>query len=339
MDKPKYNLKNGDKKNRVHLFRQLMAQPLARDCRVERTWRYGKKPGAKYEVTLPGSAGVEPSNWKKEVIMHWMPKCPDLLGAGKPPRIRIEPRIPTGMDMTILFGLIREATYYGNPVRFRTYAEMYRNIFKQMNVTHVVYHKALWDGIRLWQQLAVTWPDLDLPPPIAQLKLTPNVSKHHAKTPYASYEITIHPKWLELCKQSKKVVPLPLPQYGTAQNIVLYTMYRGTEEKFHINDFFFIVSGNRKALGTLPWCPLETFILVKRWYKKHKGYFDYSRFPHTKLEGQRRWKPSPYMSTVVCRPGSGGLASVERARRMFNAAREKAQAKAVAAQASATGQT
>jgi hypothetical protein len=283
----------------------LATDPLARDPRIPIKWVSGKS-GVKWHAGLTGNEGVH---------LYWH-KVRNLIGGSKT-RMRVEPRAPTAVCINVLLALLREGQK-GNPIYVKCVRELNTLCFesKYQIDTNRFYPKAALDAVRMWQQLAITWGDLELPPPIAHIdspRLGPYIPtpRWERGSWNGPWQITMSQQWLELCSKSKAPkITVPLPMVATPQNIVLKTLMDGTQANVVINPFSYKVSGNgqaapRKSTRNGPsfsFIPLESWLVAEKWYKKNGGGLKYMRYPYKHVPGKSYQLPSTMMHIQVVRP-------------------------------------
>jgi len=270
---------------KVKLFKQLCTDPIARDCRVSCEWYHEKRgSGYAYSAKLPGNP---------DVILHWRPS---RRLAKTRPKIRREPRAPTAVCMAVLFAILY-MDQTGKGLRFTSRRGLsLRALGNRVRAGTPHYQNAVSDALRLWQQLGVSWPDLDLPPPIKRVHYIKEKGRQ-----VVQLEIELHSAWaIECAKMYRFKIKLPLPMHSTTQNMILKTMTEGSQEGIEINPYFAKVSGNKKCAKELPYVPLETMVLVKGWYTINGGRLEWQRHPYPRLKTKR--VPSTAIDMRVWRP-------------------------------------
>jgi hypothetical protein len=231
-----------------------------------------------------------------DVQLRWMKKDKGFLDPK--PILRQEPRCPTGACMNVLFALLARGLQQ-NPIVFTSRRDL---TLESFGVYQEFYIIAMKDALRLWQQLAITWSDLDMPPPVEAVN----------RTGRRTFEVTISDVWLQACQRRRSMwsIKFPLPMQATAQNMVLYTFYKGSQAGVNINGFFYHVSGNKRGTYGTPHTPYETWILVKRWYEANGGEVSWARLPYpmvkrTRVSRGMKLVPSQTMHISVVRPKWG----------------------------------
>jgi hypothetical protein len=178
-----------------------MNYPLARDARVVTHWRKSKKTGRI----------IAELSEEDRILL--------ILPADTPKRER---RVPTGLDMAVLFALLAEVQLTGSAKVSLSYATLLRRCgLTVQTLNRRTVRPALW----LWSQLTLQidcWYFADtkdqgrkvLPPPIVTFA-------HKGKV-----TVTLHDDWVKLAldEQYFQPVPLPLPLIATDQNAALMIM-------------------------------------------------------------------------------------------------------------------
>lgn len=267
---------------KVRVFKKLATDPIARDPRVPIVWRVGKAgTGVRYHAVLTGN---------EDVRLYWR----IVEGViGEKTRIRQEPRAPTAQCTLILMGLLDKAQAC-NPVDYGSLQKINELVLRPCQARLGAYHAATFDALRLWQQLAVSWGDLVLPPPIAHIEVL------RSKAKYAGYRIRMDEAWVDECLRSKAPkLKLPLPLQATPMNMILKTWVEGSAPKVPINPFFFKVSGNIRCIRSFAHIPLESWLVVRRWYTEQGANIDWARYPYTHDPVRNRQVPSKYMQIQV----------------------------------------
>ena len=272
----------------VRVFSEICQHPIARDPRITTYWQAGG-PGVRWWARMTGNS---------EVKLIWK-DVPNIYPTKA--KIRQEPRCPTAGCINVLFFLLAKAQRSGSSVlHFRGMNDFYFKTIRIVSDGKHFYDDVALDALRLWQQLAIEWPGLSLPPPVADVTVQKRL-----------ITITLSKVWLKLCETKRKStgkivdVYLPLPMQGTPQNMILLTLYKGDWANVHINKFFYKVSGNKRGLYSIPHTPYGSWIVVRKWYTKNGGHLEWARLPYrrrTDGKGKLRLIPSTHMHISVARP-------------------------------------
>lgn len=267
----------------ARVLSQFGEHPLARDTRVTTTWRRGSD-NIEWIAPLTGNPLVT-LNWNK-------PRQADLPRLDEP-KIRQEPRLPTGSCMALLYRLLTKAQIE-NPVRW---SDIESVVIDCIGEKGGFYEQALSDALRLWSRLTVEWPDLKLPPPIEYIK------------EYETYgfEIHIHKTWLQALKkeQTPIVFPVPTSMGAISQNMILSSLFHGSRQFVDINGFMNMNSGSKRGMYTTPHCPFYSWNVVKKWFKAAGGSIEWARLPYTMKSKGRGLLPSRHMHIMVKKPKPG----------------------------------
>ena len=272
----------------VHIFKQLCTDPLARDPRILTRWHHAKPRSGKLYI---GEVTGNP-----EVKLHWYKISREV---GWAPRLRQEPRCPTAMCTNLLLQLLMHEQR-GHPLEFTSRRHVGLKCFYS-RTSHPYYQNAATDGLRLWQQLGIEWPGLNLPPPIDRLEFLEG----------KRFKVHLNIEWLRQCAKDNIKLYLPVPMFAGAQNIVLNTYYKGSQENMDIRKFYARMTGNQKNVvkREAPVVPLETWVVVRNYYSRQGARIEWRRHPYIRVRISRRkkWvlKPSTMMDTTVWYPVPG----------------------------------
>jgi len=207
--------------------------------------------------------------------------------------------------MNILMMLLEMGQIH-NPTEFSSLSDLGWNTFgaqAEVKLRQSFYIRCTYDAMRLGQQMAVSWPGLALPPPITNIEVIGGNSGQ------PGYRVTMSQAWIDQCRRSRVAkIKLPLPMQGTPQNMVLKTLVEGSGANVPINPFFYKVSGNKRCAPRVgvkaiwPHIPLESWVVVRRWYERMGGKIDWARHPYGRDLERGRLIPSTIMHIQVQRP-------------------------------------
>jgi hypothetical protein len=232
----------------VHLNRNFMNHPLARDPRTSATWQRSKKTS------------------------RWFCKLDDNLSFWLPPGA--EHRLPDGLDTNVLFLLLATAKMQKTQrISFSSISEIIKAIglsYDAYNVGRVRRSLELWSCLSIcvkhWHHVGRKEPEKkSLSPPIQSLKLDRPI------------EITISKDWHTACAAYFVSVPLPLPTKAPAQNLVLLAKTSAEDHRHFTHGVSMMharsVRGLCNAIGIAGSHRrrrlAHTFDAAATWFKKH----------------------------------------------------------------------
>jgi hypothetical protein len=240
-----------DEPYHINPNRNLMNYPLARDSMTKAVWRRSASTG-RWLCELPGDERIQ------------------FRLAGTKLK-----RCPSGLDMKVLFWMLREAQRLGHhTIKLPSAASFLAALELGVDTNN---RRRLSAALELWSALTIVYRSWHfIGRPAGKKVLPPAIQSTSAN----GRQITISPDWLEMEKGYFEQVPWPLPNAAAVQNLVLRLMTCNDEQvKFSNRKLCAIIGLNhstqRRSLR-------KVIKQAQKWFKRHGGQLEeYSQHDHT----------------------------------------------------------